>query len=245
MPRRPAGATQIVEALLSKVAPETQKKFGAQGKHFVTKRDIYWHLDKLGCLEFSEIIEIGANSGQDTLVLLNISPSAQIHAFEPDPRAIAAFKMKEFPPRVTLFETAISAISGVTTFYPSDKWGDNAWHQSGSIRNPKNHLEKYPEVTFSEVVILPTSTLDGWSEKYGIGEVDFIWADVQGAELDMIRGGLETLGRTRYLYTEYSNDELYEGQISLEELLTLLPNFRVVADFGGDVLLRNLSRTLG
>ena len=82
-------------------------------------------------------------------------------------------------------------------------------------------------------------TLDSWVQKEGIGMIDFIWADVQGAEADIIAGGKEALRNTRYLYTEYSNTELYEGQVNLNQLLKLLPDFRVVRRYEYDVLLKN------
>ena len=41
--------------------------------------------------------------------------------------------------------------------------------------------------------------------------IDLIWADVQGAEADLIEGGTEALRRTRYFYTEYNNQELIRG----------------------------------
>lgn len=67
--------------------------------------------------------------------------------------------------------------------------------------------------------------------------------DVQGAESDVIAGGQKTLGRTRFIYTEYSDRELYEGQLSLRSILDLLPAFEVVTlyprEIEGDVLLRN------
>ena len=52
--------------------------------------------------------------------------------------------------------------------------------------------------------------------------IDFLWADIQGAEGEMIRGGQKALSATPFLYTEYSNDELYEDQVSLCEILGLL-----------------------
>jgi hypothetical protein len=53
-------------------------------------------------------------------------------------------------------------------------------------------------------------------EENDISFIDFIWADVQGAEEDLILGGLDTLRkRTKYLFTEYNNSEMYEGQINL------------------------------
>lgn len=72
--------------------------------------------------------------------------------------------------------------------------------------------------------------------------IDFIWADIQGAEGDLIDGGQVAFSNVRYFYTEYSNDELYEGEIGLEEILKKLPgNWSVVEDYGSDVLLKNES----
>ena len=67
-----------------------------------------------------------------------------------------------------------------------------------------------------------------------------MWMDVQGAERDVIRGASATLEKTRYVFTEYSDDELYEGQAGLSEILELLPQFRVVRCFSEDVLLQNI-----
>ena len=72
-----------------------------------------------------------------------------------------------------------------------------------------------------------------------MGAIDLIWADVQGAEGDLIEGGRQALARTRYFYTEYDDQELYEGQIPLAKLLSLLPEFEIVPRYRWDVLLRN------
>jgi hypothetical protein len=73
--------------------------------------------------------------------------------------------------------------------------------------------------------------------------IDFIWADVQGAEGDVIRGGLATFQRTRYFYTEYIDEELYEGQITLDRMIELLPRWTIVERWSDDVLLRNTDLT--
>jgi len=73
----------------------------------------------------------------------------------------------------------------------------------------------------------------------GIDFIDFIWADVQGAEVDLIRGAETTLARTRFFYTEHSNQELYEGQINLRAMLKLLPNFKLARKYPNDALLKN------
>jgi hypothetical protein len=71
--------------------------------------------------------------------------------------------------------------------------------------------------------------------------IDFIWADVQGAEDLVFSGAKNSLSRTRYVYTEYG-DNLYEGQLNREQLIALFgSNWSVVHDFGGDILLKNMS----
>jgi hypothetical protein len=82
-------------------------------------------------------------------------------------------------------------------------------------------------------------TLDTWAERHGVSKADFIWADVQGAESDLVDGAASFLKSSRYLYTEYSNDEWYEGQITLAELLEKLPYFELVTRYPMDVLLEN------
>jgi FkbM family methyltransferase len=191
------------------------------------------------------ILEIGCNDGTDTLKFLRVLPQASIYCFEPDPRAIEKFKNKLGPEieRVKLFECAISSQNGQIQFHQSTG-GDlhkhpHGWDLSGSIRQPKHHLKIHPSISFEDSISVNTCTLDDWSAENGIDQIDFIWMDVQGAEGDVIAGAQSILEKTRFLYTEYSNDELYEGQLSLKDLLSRLPSFDVVTRYPGDVLLRN------
>jgi len=92
----------------------------------------------------------------------------------------------------------------------------------------------------SEKKQVKTMPLDGWVKKEKINKIDFIWADVQGAEKELIEGALKTLNeKTRYFYTEFYNEELYEGQINLKSILKKLPNFRIINIYGDNVLLEN------
>jgi hypothetical protein len=69
-----------------------------------------------------------------------------------------------------------------------------------------------------------------------------MWVDVQGAEDLVFSGGIETLKNTCYVYTEYCNRELYEGQINLNQILELFGNdWKVLYVIGDDVLLENIN----
>jgi FkbM family methyltransferase len=179
-------------------------------------------------------LELGAHLGTDTEWLSRI-PGVTIHAFEPDPR--------NHPPplpNVTVHREAIADFDGRSDFVLSERGWGQVWTHSSSLQRPKRHLHRYP-VTFGETITVPTCTLDTFAKRAGLATVDFIWADIQGAEGAMVRGGLHILSRTRYLYTEYSDDEMYEGQSTLCELLRLLPDFHVLELWEDDVLLENRS----
>jgi FkbM family methyltransferase len=207
------------------------------------------YLQRLLGKEDPIILEIGCNDGAHTQWFLELFSEARICCFEPDPRARERFRnrMGGIEGKVRLFDVAISDNDGETEFYLSDGLPDErlakdypaGWDQSGSIRKPKKHLEVFDWCRFDKTIRVQTRKLDTWCREEGIERVDFIWADVQGAEADLIRGGRVTLEKTRYLYTEYSNDELYEGQLDLKGLLALIPDFRVVCRYNGDVLLTN------
>jgi 2-O-methyltransferase len=151
---------------------------------------------------------------------------------------------------VTLFETAIGAEDGHVEFHVSSGLPQNmhpqhkaqypeGWDQSGSIKAPKTHVQVWPWVKFDQKTKVPLQRLDSWAAAQGISKVDIIWADTQGAEADVIKGGLKTLEATRLFYTEYSNDEWYEGQPTLLEVMDLLPNFDLVSRYQMDALFRN------
>ena len=195
------------------------------------------------------ILEIGCNDGSQALWFFEVFENPMVYCFEPDPRAIARFKAKvgqNF--NIKLFETALCDHNGEVEFYQSDGQADekempNGWDQSGSIREPKNHLAMHPWVKFDQKIIIPASTLDAWCDQHGLGAIDFIWMDVQGAEMDVFRGGKNTLRKTRFLYTEYSNEELYKGQLNLAQLVKYLKIFSVIVRYPGDALLRNRQLT--
>lgn len=193
------------------------------------------------------ILDIGCNDGTHTLWFLEIFKNPTIYCFEPDPRAVDRFKAKVGRrSNVNLFEIALSDQDGQCIFYKSDGWLNKeqaemmpgGWDLSGSIRQPKEHLRVYPWVTFHQKIMVETSTLDTWADKHDIGTIDFIWMDVQGAEVDVFRGGVNALTKTRFIYTEYSWEELYEGQFNFWQLTKYLKkfNFEVLIKYPGDVL---------
>ncbi len=188
------------------------------------------------------ILELGAHIGSDSQRFLSTFPQVKLFCFEPDFRCIRKFKQNIRDERCQLIEAAVSDIDGEATLllsggqYP-DKSGE--YDTSSTIKKPLNHLKWHPYCTFEESTIVEAIRLDTWYGKSNLGIIDFIWADVEGAEENMIKGGMNTLNNTKYLYTEFSDSEAYVGQIKLETIMKLLPSFEMVYKYSYNVLLRN------
>src|SRR5205823_8479985 len=143
-------------------------------------------------------------------------PRAKIYAFEPDPRALMKFKHNIRDPRVQLIEAAVGSYDGKGEFHvssglPPGLGADEkaqfpfGWDLSGSLKAPKTHKHVWPWCKFERTITIPVMRLDTWARQNRVDAIDFIWADTQGAEGDLIEGGRKTLTKSRYFYTEYSN----------------------------------------
>jgi len=198
------------------------------------------------------VIEFGACDGYHTDIMLDIlnkaKPNYIYHLFEPVKYLIEPIidKLKSNS-RVKAFNEAVGSETGTFTFYQSSGGGVredgsliDGYYGSSSIRKPKMVLQYYKEMKFKDT-ICNSITFDDYllRENFTDKIIDFIWADIQGAEVDLILGGKEAFKNVRYFYTEYSDSELYEGEITLENILELMPNFEIVEDYKGDVLLKN------
>ena len=105
-------------------------------------------------------------------------------------------------------------------------------------------MEVWPDIKFDKVLTVESVTLDKYVKDNNIDIIDFIWADVQGAEDLMLIGGKETFRhKVRFLYTEYAqtdNEAYYEHSPNRDVLLAMLGHrWEVIQDFGTDILLRN------
>jgi FkbM family methyltransferase len=140
----------------------------------------------------------------------------------------------------TLSKTAVGATEGITRLYRSRKKTGEPWTASSSTHKPKNVLAAYPWLEFPDSIEVPVTTLDVYCEQHNIRQVDFVKMDVQGAEIDVIRGGQATFARTKYLLTEVVENEEYEGQLGLDGLVAALPGkWSLVERLLNDALLIN------
>ena len=202
------------------------------------------------------VLEFGACDAYHSRIMLDMLQESKklytYHLFEPNKDLMNSvvdrinYYLTSNHTNVRFFSEAVGAANGKMKFYKSGGHEVENGHVtanyygSSSIRKPKLVTEAFKGMTFAETET-DVITLDYHVQRAGLGGrvIDFIWADIQGAEVDLINGGKEAFKSVKYFYTEYVNSELYEGEIGLPQILEMLPDFEVVEDYNGDVLLKN------
>ena len=186
------------------------------------------------------IIEIGAHNGEDTERLYNLIKPDTMIVFEPDPRNYPEIDKRNLP--ITLIQAAVSNENGTTKLWMSGGKPPGRDHEhtaSSSILNPAGHIRKHPDYNFDKQVDVRTVALDEVTDPFN--HIKFIWCDAQGSEANIIRGGQKTLLKTEFLFCEYSDEALYEGQMNLEEWMRILPGrWEEVCKWEGDILLKRV-----
>lgn len=92
---------------------------------------------------------------------------------------------------------------------------------SSSLLKPKVHLEEHPEVTFPETQMVEVHTLDDYYDP----QYNFLNIDVQGYELEVLKGGTKTLENIDAMILEVNRDEVYEGCPMIEDIDNFVESF--------------------
>ncbi|MDJ0719540.1 MAG: FkbM family methyltransferase [Prochloraceae cyanobacterium] len=94
---------------------------------------------------------------------------------------------------------------------------------SSSILKPKKHLKQYPNIVFDSEEMVDMVRLDDILEEQD--NYNFLIIDVQGYELEVLKGSRETLQNIDYILSEVNRDELYENCVRVEQLDDFLAQF--------------------
>ena len=129
--------------------------------------------------------DVGANVGAVALALaMYVGNSGKVFAFEPGPPNIVRLR-NNFRLNPSLLDRTEIIEYGV-----GDIAGESWWAEEDG--NPGNAL-----LSDQGTHKIPVTTLDSFIAKRGIGRVDFVKIDVEGMELQVMRGAAETLRRFR------------------------------------------------
>ena len=161
-------------------------------------------------MDIKGIVHIGAHYGEEIQEYVD-NGIQKITVFEPLSKnfEVLTKRMQSVNADIQGHQVALGSKKGTATMYLSSNDA-----QSSSILKPKQHLQLHPDVSFTGTEEVEVCLLDD----YEFGDANFINIDVQGYELEVFRGGKETLKNIDYIYCEVNRDEVYEGAPMVEEL---------------------------
>lgn len=176
------------------------------------------HASALAGLQPACIVDIGANKGQFALFARAAFPQARIHSFEPLAEACAAFRrVFADDPQVRLWPVAIAPEAGRRTIHLSHRRDSSSLLPIGPGQEAA-----FPGTGAAGEATIATARLSDCLAPAEIAPPALLKLDVQGFELEALRGCGDLLSRFAYVYCECSFVELYEGQALFADVAAFL-----------------------
>lgn len=179
-------------------------------------KDLFF-IKKVLRFNFDAIINVEAAIGEFSKAANFVYPNAKIYAFEPVPNSFNELKdIKRKIKNFECFNIALSNEKGESKFHL------NEFSYSSSLLDMTNvHKRMFP-FTKNEITIkVSTDTLDNLFYKIDVGNI-LLKMDVQGAELMVLKGGVNLLNKIKAIYLEVSLLKFYQGQAEIEEIISFL-----------------------
>lgn len=157
-------------------------------------------------VEIETVYDIGAHRGEWTDSVRASLPNARFFLFEANATHADALREAGDP----FFIAVLSAEAKAVAFYGTGAPGDSYFREA-----TKNYAGVEP-------TMLTATTLDAVIDRHNLPGADLIKVDVQGAELDVLRGGERTLRRAKLVLLECPLVEYNEGAPSIDEYLRFM-----------------------
>ena len=166
-------------------------------------------------VKVSTLIDVGANRGQFALLVLDRFPTADIHSFEPLPAEGEVLRSVVAAP-LTCHALALGASAGEATFYVTSK------RDSSSLLVPGAAQTAASGITLTAATKVRVARLTDVLDVATLPQPILMKIDVQGGELDVLKGAEDALPLIDAIYTEVSFVTLYEGQPLASEITAYL-----------------------
>lgn len=178
--------------------------------------------------EVDVVIDVGANVGDFGALLRSKGFRGSIFSFEPVLTSFLACSSRaSSDPNWHVLRLALGSRNGEDEMRVTS--GDAA--ASSFFKLGSRHLDAAPGITETRIERVPTITLDQWLKSATQASKSFLKIDVQGSELEVLRGSSHALQTSILgLLVEVSVSALYEGAPTHCEILAFLEDFNFRMD---------------
>ena len=149
------------------------------------------------------VFDVGANTGEWTFLMRQNCPqAARFFLFEPQPVCQKAIERRKLPNSMLIPHAVSSSAGEIIELFVSKEASELA-----SLHQRRDSY--FDELDFS-VIGVKTVTIDGVVEEHGIDRIDLLKMDVEGHELSVLEGAMQTLkhGRIRALTFEFGSSNI-------------------------------------
>jgi FkbM family methyltransferase len=168
-------------------------------------------------VEPTEILHVGAHRAEELARYIGIG-CRHVYWVEAQAQLAEALKERLDLTRNTVIEAAVWSEDDVALTF---NIANNS--ESSSLLEFGTHGNSYPKVFFEKHIKVITKKLDSiLPEKSGI---DFINLDIQGAELNALKGYSSGIQGVKWIYMEVNSRPVYAGCAVLEEIDAYLGDF--------------------
>ncbi len=166
------------------------------------------------------IIHVGAHYGREFKEYLKNNVKI-IHGFEPVKKnyKILSKNVKKLKGEIKIYPFALGNQNQTKK---EIFLSNNNEAQSSSFLKPFLHLDQHPEITFDQSEIVKIKRLDDFKIKNS----NYISIDVQGFELEVLKGSTKTLKEIDYIYCEINTAETYKNNPLIEDIDSYLKKYK-------------------
>lgn len=168
--------------------------------------------------ELRTVVDVGANRGQFALVARHCFPDAQILSFEPLPKPASVYRaVFARDDRARLVPYAVGSETREAVIHVSLRDDSSSLLPILDVQG-----EIFPGTRQVSVTPVRTTRLTDQLTPESIEMPALLKLDVQGFELEVLKGCDDVLDRFRWVYAECSFVELYAGQALAHEVIAWL-----------------------
>jgi FkbM family methyltransferase len=169
--------------------------------------------------DFASVIDVGAHHGQFALFAHHRFPRARLFCFEPQPAAQRIIhQVFPGPGAIEIFDAALGSDSSAGQAMHVSKLDDS----SSLLPITERYTTAFPGTDEATTITVPVKRLDDLLAEPAPPRPCLLKIDVQGYELEVLRGADHVLGGVDEVFLECSFVELYTGQALAGELIAYL-----------------------
>ncbi len=192
--------------------------FGAEIVRF-PKVDLKRRMIMLNYHDINLILDVGANKGEYTMDLINLGYRGVIESFEPIDEAYK--HLEKVSKKNKLWNSSKIALGNFD--------GETEINVAGNINSSSlldmlpNHILSEPKSKYTRKEKITVNKLDTiFPSIYNNGDNAYLKIDVQGYEMEVLKGAENSLNFIKGIQIEMSIELLYEGSILYNELIQFL-----------------------